>query len=337
MKKNLSVTVLVDDATLPIEENFQEEYQEKQSTEFHIAKALKTLGYRVSIVGVWNEVEPVVQKIKEFAPDVVFNLTEQFRNNRWLDKDVAGLLELLDIPFTGAGSIGLMLSRNKAICKQILSTRKIRVPGFFTIHPGKKVRVPRGIRFPIVVKPLYEDASDGISNASLVKNAEELQARAQWIHDSFHQPAIAEEYIDGKELYVSVIGNKRLTVLPFRQLYFNHDDNNGPVMATSRVKWNEKYQKKWNITFGFAEDIDQKVSETIKRVCKKVFHLLHIRDYGRIDLRLTQDNRIFILEANSNPDLHFFEEVAQAARKADISYIQLINNIIRSAIKRRTE
>lgn len=334
MKKSFAVTVLADDATLPIDENIDKKYHEDQSTEFHIVKALKELGHEVSIVGVWDEVEPVVQKIKELKPDVVFNLTEQFRNNRMLDRDIAGLLELLNVPFTGAGPAGLMLSRNKAICKQILSTRKIRVPGFFTILPGKKVRAPRNIHFPLVVKPLYEDASEGISNASLVKNIEELTARSQWVHETFKQPVIAEEFIEGRELYVSIVGNKRLKVLPFRELHFDNTDNNGPVMATSRVKWNEKYQKKWNIKFGFGENIDEKVAARIARVCKKVFRLLHIHDYGRVDLRLTPDNRIFILEANCNPDLHYFEEVAESARKIDISFPQLINRILYSALKR---
>ncbi len=337
MKKKLSVTVLLDDATLPIGETADTPYLEKQSTEFHIVKVLRELGHIVTIVGVFDEVEPIIHKIKEYKPDIVFNLTEQFRNNRWLDKNVAGLIEMLSIPFTGTGATGLLLSRNKAICKQILSTRRIRVPGFFTIHPGKKVRVPRNVHFPIVVKPLFEDASEGISNASLVKNIEELTARSKWVHETFNQPVIAEEYIDGRELYVSVIGNKRLKVLPFRELFLNAPDNSGPVMATSRVKFNVKYQKKWNIKFGFAENVEDKVIARISRVCKKVCRLMYLKDYGRVDLRLTSDNRIFILEANANPDLHYNEEVAKSARKVDISYPKLINTILFSALRRHRE
>lgn len=336
MKKNISVTVLVDEATLPIGDTALP-YHKKQSTEFHIVKVLGELGHKVSIVGVWDQVEPVIKQIKDHSPDVVFNLTETFRNNRWLDKNIAGLLELLDIPFTGASSTGLVLTRNKAVCKQILSTRKIRVPAFFTLFPGRKIRTPRNIRFPLVVKPLLEDGSEGISNASLVKNIEELKVRSEWVHETFQQPVIVEEFIDGKELYISVIGNKRLKVLPFRELRFNDPENKGPVMATSRVKWNEKYQKKWNITFGFAENINEKVVEKIVRVCKKAFHLLYIRDYGRIDLRVTSDNRIVILEANSNPDLNYFDEVAESARKINITFPQLINSILNSALKRQNQ
>ena len=334
MKKNLSVSVLLDEADLPIGETAGKPYHEDQPTEFHIVKTLRELGHIVSIIGVFDEVEPILQKIKEYKPDVVFNLTEQFRNNRWLDKDIAGLMELLDVPFTGAGSTGLMLTRNKAICKQILSTRRIRVPGFFTVHPGKKVRVPRGVRFPLVVKPLYEDASDGISNASLVKNIDGLTARLLWVHETFNQPAIAEEFIDGREFYVSVIGNKRPKVLPFRELIFDTIENSGPVMATSRVKWNRKYQKKWNIKFGFVKNIDERVAAQVSRVCKKVYRLLNIHDFGRVDIRLTPDNRIYILEANANPDLHYNEDVAESARKVDISYPQLINTILHSALRR---
>ena len=333
MKKRLSVTVLLDSATLPKDDDTSEDYKEEQSTEFHIIKACRELGHTVSTLGVFDDVEPIVHSLKGNRPDIVFNLTEQFRDIRWLDKNIAGLLELLDIPFTGAGAQGLFLSRDKAACKQILGTRKIGVPKFYILPPGKKVKVSKKAPYPLVVKPLMEDASDGISNSSIVKNIEELKARAEWVHDNWKQAAIAEEYIEGRELYVSIIGNKRLRVLPIRELHFGDTDKDGPVMATSRVKWNKKYRAKWNIRFDFAE-LDKPVANHIARVCKKAFRLLHIQGYGRIDMRLTAEGKIYILEANSNPDLHYFDEVSTAAQKIGISYPELITSIINFSLAR---
>lgn len=335
MKKSLSITVLLDSATQPKDDDTSQEYKDEQSTEFHIIKVLRELGHTVSVVGIFDDVEPIIQNLKENRPDLVFNLTEQFRNIRWLDKNIAGLLELLDIPFTGAGAQGLFLSRDKAACKQVLGTRKIGVPKFYILPLGKTVKVSKKAPYPLVVKPLMEDASDGISNSSIVKNMEELKARAEWVHDNWKQPAIAEEYIEGRELYVSIIGNKRLKVLPIRELYFGDTDKDGPVMATSRVKWNKKYRVKWNIKFDFSK-LDKPVANRIARVCKKAYRLLHIQDYGRIDLRLTPEGKIYILEANSNPDLHYFDEVSKAAQKAGISYPELITSIINFSLTRHS-
>ena len=150
-------------------------------------------------------------------PDLVFNLTEQFGGDRRFDKNIAALLEILDIPFTGSGATGLMLCRDKRLCKQLLSLHRIRVPGFAFLPLNRAVRVPKTLRYPLVVKPAFEDSSEGISNASLAANEEALRERVQFVHEGWQQAVIAEEYIEGRELYVSVLGNKRLVVLPIRE------------------------------------------------------------------------------------------------------------------------
>jgi D-alanine-D-alanine ligase len=183
------------------------------------------------------------------------------------------------------------------------------------------------------VKPAFEDSSEGISNASIVENQDALVERVQFVHERWQQAAIAEEYIEGRELYVSILGNRRLCVLPIRECYFDPDEDKGPRLATYRVKWHKEYREKWNIEFGPAE-LETPVVRKIERVCKKVYKVLHLRDYGRIDLRLTADNKICILEANSNPDLAYGEEVAEAAEKFGISYEELIQRILRSALRR---
>ena len=333
MKNSLRVTVLMDAACLPdTDPDFSPDVRDP-STEYHVVTTLKELGHSVSILGVWNDVEAVVRGLKEQDPQLVFNLTEQFRDDRRQDKNVAGLLELMQIPFTGTGSTGLMLSRSKSLSKRLLSTRKIRVPGFIVLAPGKRPRIPKALTYPMVVKPVYEDGSDGIFNASLARDEATLRERARVVHERWKQPAIAEEFIEGRELYVSVLGNRRLKVLPAREMFYDHNAQDGPVLATYKVKWDEAYREKWKITFGFAE-LDPELEERIARICKRAYRVLEFRDWGRIDVRVTPDNRIVVLEGNANGDIAYGEEVAEAAEKAGIPYTALIDNIVNSALRR---
>lgn len=302
-------------------------------TEYHVIQALRNLNYNVSVVGAIDDTAELTGILNENKPNVVFNLTEQFSGDRRLDKNIVGLLEMLNIPYTGAEMMGLMLCRDKGLCKQLLSHHKIHIPGFVTLPPGRTVRIPKTLRYPLVVKPSFEDGSEGISNASLVSEQTTLMERASFVHQRWEQPAIAEEYIEGREFYVAVIGNKQLTVLPPRECFFKTDEDSGPLMLTYRAKWNEKYREKWNIRFGFAK-LEDAVLKNIKNVCKKVYRILQLRDYGRIDLRLTSNNKIFILEANPNPDIGYGEEVAEAAAKAGISYENLIDRIVHMALRR---
>jgi D-alanine-D-alanine ligase len=333
MTRKLKVTVLVDAATVRDDDPHFLKEPPEPDTEHHVIQALRFLGYPVSVLGVSHDVGALVAALEEQNPGLVFNLTEQFGNDRCLDKNVASLLEMTGVPFTGTGSMGMMLCRDKRLCKELLALHKIRVPAFISLPPGRKVRVPRRIRFPLVVKPALEDGSEGISNASVVYGEEALAERAVFIHERWNQPAIAEEYIEGRELYVSVLGNRRLRVLPPRECFFNGRAEGGPMLATYRVKWNRNYQKKWNIRFGFAGLASETV-RNIERVCRKVFHVLHLQDFARIDLRLTPDHRLVVLEANPNPDIAYGEEVAEAAEKAGIAYEALIEKIVRLALRR---
>jgi D-alanine-D-alanine ligase len=333
MSRKLHVTVLVDAAEITDEDPNFEAQLEDPTTEHHVIETLRELGHEVSVLGAVRDIGTIAGTLTESKPDLVFNLTEAFEGNRQLDKNIAALLEMISVPFTGAGSAGLMLCRDKRLCKELLSLHKIRVPRFFSMPRGRRIPVAKTVRYPLVVKPALEDSSEGISNASLVNNSDELQERARFMHERWQQPAIAEEYIEGRELYVSILGNKRLAVLPPRECFFDSDGGAGPQLATYRVKWNEQYRKKWNIRFGFAE-LDQATFKNISHVCKKVFRALQLRDYGRIDLRLTHDNKVVILEANPNPDLAYGEEVAEAAEKSGMTYEQLIDRILRIALRR---
>ena len=332
MSRRLNVTVLVDDSEIPHNDPEFNGNPEKSVTEYHVIQTLRSLGHSVKILGA-GDIGEVTKSLTEYKPDIVFNLTEHFGGDRRLDKNIAAVLELLAVPFTGTGATGLMLARDKHLCKELLKLHKIRIPGFISLLSGRKTHIPKNLHYPLVVKPAFEDGSEGISKVSLVYNETSLQERAQFVHERWEQPAIAEEYIEGRELYASVLGNKRLEVLPIRECFFEHDESNSPVLLTYRVKWNEEYRKKWNINFGFAE-LEPSVLNSINRVCKKVYRILQMRDYGRIDFRLTADNKIVILEANPNPDIAYGEEVAEAAEKAGMFYEQLIDQILHHALRR---
>ncbi len=334
--QKLAVTVMMDSACIPADDPDFRRTNHDGATERHVVNALRRLGHTIRILGVGDDVGAIVSALTEQRPDVVFNLTEQFRDERHLDRNVAGLLELIDLPFTGAGSLGLTLCRNKALCKQLLHSQHIRVPDFAMFPPGVTSMPRRQLKFPLVVKPLMEDGSDGISNASLVKDGEELQARAQMVHERFNQAAIAEEYIEGRELYVSIIGNDRLTILPMRELFFGERDNGGPVLATYRVKWDKEYQEKWSVRFGFAE-LDAATTGAVARICRKAYQTLGMRDYGRIDVRLSADNEVVILEGNPNPNIGRDDEVAMSAAKAGVGYAALLNRILRMALRRHAQ
>ncbi len=333
MGRRLNIIVLVDPATIPQEDPQFKDPPETPITEYHVCEALRLLGSHVTVLGAEHDVASVARNLKEEDPDLVFNLTEQFCGDRRLDKNIAALLELLDLPFTGAGAMGLLLARDKRLCKEILRLHKIRVPTFISLPHHRTVRIPKNLPYPMVVKPAFEDSSEGISNASLVYDADALSSRATFIHERWNQPAIAEEYIEGRELYVSVLGNKRLTVLPPRECFFNAEGNEGPVMLTYRCKWNQEYRRKWQVDFGFAE-LEPAVLGSIERVCKRAYRALQLQDYGRIDLRLTPENQLVILEANPNPDIAYGEEVAEAADRVGIDYESLIDKIIHLALKR---
>lgn len=333
--KKLNITVLVDIAEIPPEDPDFLAVNGQQSTEYHVIGALRNLGHNVSVLGFMGNIEEAIIQLKEQEPDLVFNLTEHLGGDRKFDKNIAALLEMLEMPFTGTGSTGLLLSRDKRLCKQLLSLHRISIPRFVYLPLNKTIRFTKKLHFPLVVKPALEDSSEGISNASIVWKEDALRERVRFVHERWKQAAIAEEYIEGQELYVSILGNKRLRVLPIRECFFSPEDNKGPCLATYRVKWNAKYREKWDIKFGFAE-LETQLTKKIERICKKVYRVLQLRDYGRIDIRLTSDKKIFILEANSNPDLAYGEDVADSAEKCGISYENLIKRIVNIATRRTT-
>ena len=335
MKKKLKILALFDAiAPTTIDQDLSAELKtDDWKTEANVLGALAELGHSVEHLAIFDDLNLLRQKLDSFQPDVLFNLADQFKNNRAFDQNIVSFLEMHGVTFTGCGSTGLTLCKHKAISKKILGYHRIRVPEFTVIARGKRCARPARLKFPILVKPLKEEASYGISQASFVETDEQFKERVQFIHTSHDCDVIAEEYIAGRELYVSVLGNHKLDVYPIRELVFKEVPPDEPKIATYRAKWDEEYRKKWGLQNQFADNLDAALAKDIEQTCKRIYRLLTIDGYARVDLRVTPANEIYFIEANPNPILAADEDFAQSALQAGVAYPQLIARIIRTGLK----
>ena len=335
MKRKLKVLVLFDGiGPTTIDQDFSAEMKtEDWKTEANVLTALGALGYTAEHLAIFDDLDLLRQKLENFAPDVLFNLAEEFKNNPGFDQNIVSLLEMQGVPFTGCGATGLTLCKHKGISKKILSYHRIHVPNFVVIPRGQRIARPKQLKFPILVKPVKEEASYGISQASFVETDEQFRERVAFIHEKYDGGVIAEEYIVGRELYVGLMGNLRLSVFPIRELVFREVPPDEPKIATYRAKWDEEYRKRWGLKNQFAEGLDPALVAHIEQTCKRIYRLLTIDGYARIDLRLTTANEVYFIEANPNPILAEDEDFALSAGKAGLPYPQLIDRIIRHGIK----
>ena len=335
MKRKLKVLVLFDGiGPTTIDQDFSAEMKtEDWKTEANVLTALGALGYTAEHLAIFDDLDLLRQKLENFAPDVLFNLVEEFKNNPGFDQNIVSLLEMQGVPFTGCGATGLTLCKHKGISKKILSYHRIHVPNFVVIPRGQRIARPKRLKFPILVKPLKEEASYGISQASFVETDEQFRERVAFIHEKYDGGVIAEEYIVGRELYAGLMGNLRLSVFPIRELVFREVPPDEPKIATYRAKWDEEYRKRWGLKNQFAEGLDPALVAHIEQTCKRIYRLLTIDGYARIDLRLTAANEIYFIEANPNPILAEDEDFALSAGKAGVPYPQLIDRIIRHGMK----
>ncbi len=335
MKKKLKVLALFDVMSpTKIDEDLSLELKtEDWKTEAHVMAALSALGHTAEHLAIFDDLDLLRQKLESFAPDIIFNLADQFKNNRGFDQNIVSVLEMQGVPFTGCGATGLVLCKHKGISKKILGYHRIHVPTFVVIPRGQRIARPRPLKFPILVKPVKEEASYGISQASFVETDEQFRERVAFIHAKHNADVIAEEYIAGRELYVGLMGNLRPRVFPIREMVFREVPPNEPKIATFRAKWDEEYRKRWGLQNQFAEDLDPTLVVHIQETCRRIYSLLTIEGYARIDLRLTATNEVYFIEANPNPILAQDEDFAQSADKAGLPYPQLIDRIIRLGMK----
>ena len=315
-------------------EGLTDEQIEPWKTEYDVTAALHNLGHDVQALGLASDLGELRRAVKEFEPHVVFNLLEEFDGEAVFDQNVVSYLELLRVPYTGSGPQGLILARDKALSKQILRYHRIRVPQFAVFPRGRKVRRPRDLPFPLFVKSLIEEASLGISQASIVDDDDKLAERVAFIHEQIGTDAIAERYIAGREFYVGVIGDRRLHVLPTWELLFTKAPKDLPRIATSRVKWDEKYQKKHGVITRAARNLPPDAAQAIPKLCKRIYRALSLTGYARMDLRMTDEGELYVLEANPNPQLAYGEDFAEAAHAAGIVYEQMIQRIVNLGLRR---
>jgi D-alanine-D-alanine ligase len=305
--------------------------QEDKQTEADVLACLQRLGHEVQTLAVFDDVAPLVQKVKCFAPEVVFNLTESFHSDRAHEPNIPALLELMKVRYTGARPDGLMLCKDKALAKKVLSYHRVRVPHFVISPESRPLKRLRRFVYPAFVKPVGEESSDGISKASFAKSEEEALDRARFIHEKFHCDALIEEYIEGRELYLGVMGNRKLTVFPPREIFFDQVPDDEPKFATFKAKWDDAYRKKWGIQNGPARELPAGLEEKLARLARKVYRVLKIQGLGRIDVRLTPAGEIVTIEANPNPSLAREDDFAQSAAVAGLEYDALIQKILDSA------
>jgi D-alanine-D-alanine ligase len=304
-------------------------------TEYDVVEGLRELGHDVRPLGLIDDLTPLRRAIAEFEPHIVFNLLEEFRGEPMLDQNVVSYLELVQMPYTGCNPRGLMIARDKALSKKILHYHRIACPRFSVVQRGRRLRrKPAGLEFPLIVKSQVEEASMGISEASVVHSDEKLAERVAFVHEKIGTSAIVEQYIDGRELYVAVLGDRRLQVLPVWELHLTKLRSDAPRIATRRVKWDLKYQERRGVSIGPAKDLPEDVHKRLVHITKRLYKVLGLSGYARVDFRLDPQGKPYFLEANPNPDVAYGEEFAEAAHAAGITYEQLLNRIIQIGLRR---
>src|SRR4051812_22895301 len=280
--------------------------------EYDVIETLREIGHEVRVLGIHDDLGRIRTTVEEFKPHIVFNLMEAFADVTTFDQNVVSFLELLHLPYTGCNPRGLILARDKALSKKLLAYHRLPVPDFSVVRPGRKPVLSKKLQFPLIVKSLFFEASTGISQASVVENLEQLHRRVAFVHESLGTAAIVEQFIDGRELYVGVMGNERLEVFPVWEMSFDRMPENRWRIATERVKWSTQYQKKHGIMTNAAA-LDAEVAARIQRIARRAYAALDLNGYARIDIRMDESGHPFVLEANPNPNLAYGEDFAESA------------------------
>jgi D-alanine-D-alanine ligase len=334
--KSLRILALVHDHLVPPDDTTGVDVLEAEwKMEYDVVETLREMGHEVRVLGLHDELGSIRPTAGHFKPHIVFNLMEAFAGVTTFDQNVVSYLELLRLPYTGCNPRGLILARDKALSKKLLAYHRIPVPEFTVIRRGRRAVVPTRLRFPLIVKSLFFEASTGISQASVVENEDQLARRVQFVHESLGTAAIVEQFIDGRELYVGVVGNTRLNVFPVWEMLFADVQDNRWRIATERVKWSTQYQKRHGIMTAAAE-LPPDILSQIQRIATRTYRSLDLSGYARIDLRFDEERRrAYVLEANPNPNLAYGEDFAESAEMSGLSYERLLDRLI--ALGRRWE
>jgi len=294
-----------------------------------IFEALEKLGHEPSYV-VLDGTDKTLLSLARYETDLFFNLVESYAGDDQKEMHVAAYLDLLGRPYTGASPQGLYLAQDKALAKKVFAFHGIRTPFFATCYQGK-LEHSHDISFPLIVKPTSEDASIGIDKDSVVGSVKELMERIQYLQEEFESPALIEEYIEGREIYAGIIGNQSPEVLPLVELDLSRLPAGMPRVAGTEVKW-EKESEAYKATKSApAEDLDEATTERLSETALSAYRTLKLRDYARIDMRLTAKGEVYVIEANPNPWLSSNSEFFMAAKKSGRSYADMIEEIVHLA------
>jgi D-alanine-D-alanine ligase len=306
-------------------------------TEYDVISTLRGMGHEVQALGVHDDLGDIRRTATEWKPHIAFNLLEGFDDITIFDQNVVSHLELLKLSYTGCNPRGLLLARDKSLSKKLLAYHRIPVPEFEVFRIGRPIRRPKRLAFPLIVKSLTQEASIGISQASVVDSDEKLKERVAFIHESIRTAAIVEAYIEGRELYVGLIGNQVLQSLPVWELFFTNMPPDAKRIATDRVKWSVKYQEKYGIDSGPAKELPEPIADRIQHVCKRAYRALELSGYARIDMRLDDRGNVWVLEANPNPQIAKGEDFAASADKIGIGYDSLLQRILNLGVRWQPE
>lgn len=336
--KPLRILVLMHESLVPPEsiEGMSDKDYEEIKTEYDVVQALRNAGHEVRPLGVYDKLTDIRDAVRDWRPDIVFNLLEEFQGIGAYDQYIVAFLELLRQPYTGCNPRGLMISRDKVLSKQLLAYHRIPTPQFAVFRRGRRYRIPKKLRYPLFVKSRTEDASLGISQASIVHDVAKLKERIEFIHEQTQSDALVEEYIEGRELYVGVLGNDQLTTFPVWELDFGTLGEVQAAIATRRVKWDLNYQEKHGIMPQAAPGLTPAQHAGLSKLSKRIYRALSISGYARMDFRLRADGTAYCLEANANPNLSHDEDFAQSALSQGVKFDALLERIVRLGLGYQT-
>ncbi len=332
--KKLRVIMLADEKLLPEGDlkDFSEKQRELRKTEFDVRDAIESLGHEIFSIGVSDDLATIRGAIDAHKPHVAFNLVEEFGGIGHFDAHVVSYLELRKQPYTGCNPRGLTLARDKALTKKILAYHGFKVPEFAIFPKRRAVKRVDGLAFPLFVKSLTEEGSAGISSASIVHDEEKLKERVEYIHRTTKSTAIAEQFIDGREIYVGVMGNDRVTALPAWEFAMTKKEVGKPLIASDRAKWDPEYQRQVGLKTGPAR-LSKKMQAKLADTSKEIYRLLGMSGYARLDYRMNEDGDAYLLEANPNPQIAKDEDFALSAKHVGIDYPMLIEQLLHFGMK----
>ncbi|MEP0862675.1 MAG: ATP-grasp domain-containing protein [Ignavibacterium sp.] len=298
-----------------------------------MAKRLNKSGFNAYTLNIKDNIFSFIEDFKKNKPDVVFNFVEIYKDKPYLEMNVVSLYELLGVAYTGAPPMALANCQNKQLAKRILSSAGILTPRFTFFDKSQK-SYKHNLNYPLIVKPAFEDASVGIENSAIVSDDKALKKRIEFVFEHFKQPALCEEFIDGRELNVAVLGDENPVALPISEIDFSQMPDHLYNIVSYQAKWDpfhEAYHKTIPIC---PAKLPKKIELKAKEVAVKTFKIMGVRDYARIDMRLSKDNKLYVLEVNPNPDLTEDAGFMRSAKAAGYSYVKTLKKIIELAYKR---